>query len=137
MEAKHRFLSEWGTFNVHNPLLQLFYTSIVSSTLTFGLACWGCILSKHDRDKLNRTIKTASVVKGKEQEDTIHEHRTLSKMMKILSDKTHPFYPIHARQRIERNGRFRLPRTRANRHMGSFFPTSMKFYNEDFNRVIT
>ena len=42
------------------------------------------------------------MVIGKEQEniDTIHEHRTLSKMEKILTDKTHPFYPIYVQQRI-------------------------------------
>ena len=120
-------------------LLQLFYTSIiVSSTLTFGLACWEGNLLKRDRDKLNRIIKTASVVIGKEQEgiDTIHAHRTRSKMKKILKDKTHPFNPIYIQQRIEHSGRFRLPRTRTNRNMRSFFPTSIKFYNEDFNRVI-
>ena len=89
-------LRKLRTFNVHNTLLQLFNTSIVSSTLTFGLVCWGGRLLKHDRDKLHRIIKTASVVMGKEQEDigTNHEHRTLSKMKKILNDKTHPFYPI-------------------------------------------
>ena len=120
-------------------LLHYSNTSIVSSTLTFGLACWGGNLLKRDRDKLYRIIKTASVVIGKEQEDigTIHEHRTLSKMKKILNEKTHRFYPIYIQLRIERSGRFRLPRTRTNRNMRSFFPTSIKFYNEDFNRVIT
>ena len=132
-------LRKLRTFNVHNTLLQLFYTSILSSTWTFGLACWGGDLLNYDRDKLNRIIKTASVVIGKEQEDigTIHVHRTLSKMKKILNDKTHPFYPIYIQQRIVRIGRFRLPRTRTNRNMISFFPTSIKFYNEDCNRVIT
>ena len=43
-------LRKLRTFNVHNTLLQLFYTSIVSSTLTFGLACWGGNLLKHNRD---------------------------------------------------------------------------------------
>ena len=78
------------------------------------------------------------MVIGKEQEDigTIHEHRMLSKMKKILNDKTHPFYPIYTQQQNERSGRFRLP-TRTNRNMRSFFPTSIKFYNEDFIRVIT
>ena len=87
-------LRKLRTFNVHNTLLQSFYTSIISSTLTFGLVCWGGNLLKHDRDKLNRIIKTESVVIGKEQEDidTIHEYRTLSKLKKILNDKTHPFY---------------------------------------------
>ena len=32
-------LRKLRTFNVHNTLLKLFYTSIISSTLTFGLAC--------------------------------------------------------------------------------------------------
>ena len=69
-------LRKLRTFNVHNTLLQLFYTSIISSTLTFGLTCWGGNLLKHDKGKLNRIIKTASVVIGKEQEDIgiIYEH---------------------------------------------------------------
>ena len=80
------------TINYSNYFIPI----IVSSTLTFGLACWGGNLLKHDRDKLNRIIKTASVVMGKQQNDidTIHEHRTLSKVRKILNDKTHTFYPI-------------------------------------------
>ena len=92
---------------------------------------------KTNRDKFNRIIKTARVVIDKEQEDidTIHEHRTLSKLRKILNDKTHPIYPIYIQQRIESSGRFRLSRT--SRNMRSFFPTSIKFYKEDFNRVIT
>ena len=135
METKHRFsceenkispycLRKLRTFNVHNTPLQLFYTSIVSSTLTFRLAFWGSNLLKHNRDKLNRIIKTASVVIGKEQDDigTIHEHITLSKITKILNDKAHPFYPIYIQQRIEHSGRFRLPRTRTKRNMRSFFP---------------
>ena len=94
---------------------------------------------KHDRVKLNRIIRTASVVIGKEKEgiDSIHERRTFSKVKKIINDKTHPFYTIYIQQRIERSGRFRFPRTRTKRNMRFFFPTSIKFYNEDFNRVIT
>ena len=75
------------------------------------------------------------MVIGKEQEDDtiISVHRTLSKTKKILNDKTHRFYPIYVQQRIERSGRFRMPRTRTNRHMRFFSPTSIKFYDEDFN----
>ena len=86
MEAKHRFnceenktlfmfLRKLQTFNVHNPLL---YTSIVKSTVIFGLACWGGNLLKYDREKLNQIMKTVSLMIGKEQEniDTFHEHKT-------------------------------------------------------------
>ena len=47
-------LRKLRTFNVNNTLLQLFYTSILSSTLTYGLACWGGNLLKQDREKINR-----------------------------------------------------------------------------------
>ena len=122
-------LRKLRTFNVHNTLLQIFYTSIVSRTLTFGRVCWGGNFLKHDRDKLNRIIKTASLAIGKEQEDigTIHEYRVLSKMKKIRNDKTHPFYPIYIQQRIERSGIFRLLRTRTNRNMRSFFQPLSNF----------
>ena len=82
---------------------------------------------------------------GKEQEDiiiiepgnTIHERRTLGMMKKNQIDKTHPLYPIYIQQRIERSARETVPRTRANRHRRSFSHPLIKFYNEDFNRIMT
>ena len=63
-------------FTIHYSSYSIRSTSIVSSTLPFGLACWEGNLVKHDREQLNNIIKTASVVIGKEQEeiDAIIEH---------------------------------------------------------------
>ena len=52
LKKTNLYLRKLRTFNVHNILLQLFYTTIVSSTLTFGLACWGGNLLKHHRERL-------------------------------------------------------------------------------------
>ena len=38
------------SFNVSKNLLQFFYSSIVSSTMTFGLVCWGGNLLGQDRE---------------------------------------------------------------------------------------
>ena len=35
------YLRKLRSFNVNRNLLQLFYSSIVSSTMTFSLVCWG------------------------------------------------------------------------------------------------
>ena len=50
------------------------------------------------------------MVIGIKQEDidTIHENGMLSKMKKILNNKTHPFYPIYVQQQIECSGKIEL-----------------------------
>ena len=51
--------------------------SIVISTLTYGLTCWGGNLFKQDRQQLNKITNTTILVIVKEQEDvdTIYEYR--------------------------------------------------------------
>ena len=77
-------LRKLQTFNVNNTILQLFCTSIVSSTITFKPS-----QNTKGRNK-TKIVKTASMVTGKEQEviGSIYEHRMLSKMKKILNNKT-------------------------------------------------
>ena len=87
-------LRKLRTFNVHNTLLQLFYTSIISSTLTFGLACWGGNLLKHNREKLNRIIKTASVVIGKKILILFMNIKRLVSWRKSLTTKLIPSIPF-------------------------------------------
>jgi hypothetical protein len=42
------------SFNVQQELLQMFYSSIVCSMMTFGLACWGGKVTKQDRNRLDK-----------------------------------------------------------------------------------
>ena len=79
--------------------------------------------------------KTASVVKGKEQEniDTIHKHKTLSKMKKTIYT-TGLIPSILFMFNSESSAAEDLDCQKlTNRQMRSFFLTSIKFYNEDFN----
>ena len=47
-------LRKLRSFNVSTELLQMFYTSAVSSVLTFGSACWGGNSAKQDKDRLEK-----------------------------------------------------------------------------------
>ena len=79
-------LKIFRSFNVSRNLLQLFYSSTVSSTMTSGLVCWGGNLLMQGRERKDKLIKTGGGVVGKNQEDIMiqYERRILNKMKLIL-----------------------------------------------------
>ena len=88
-------LRKLRTFNIHITLFQLFFTSFVSSALTFETVCkkrggGGGALKKKDRRWFLKNLK-----RDKEHEDIDTLHRIISKMKKKLNEKTHPMYRIH------------------------------------------
>ena len=78
--------------DISSQILQMFFTSAISSVLTFGCVCWGGNISKQDRDTLDKIIKKAESVVGKRQDrfDTYHQGRLTNKLTDILHDDTHP-----------------------------------------------
>ena len=49
-------LRKLKSFNVNQQLLQMFYTSMITSVLTFGVSCWGGNIGKHDQNRINKII---------------------------------------------------------------------------------
>ena len=43
----------------------MFFTSAISSVLTYGCVCWGGNVSKQDRDRLDKIIKKVESVVDK------------------------------------------------------------------------
>ena len=84
-------LRKLRSFNVSTELLQVFYTSTVSSVLTFGLACLGGNAAKQDKDRLEKIIKKAEGTVGRKQESFQSAyHRLLTdRLNTILADETH------------------------------------------------
>ena len=62
-------LRKLKSFDVNKNLLQNFYTSVLSSVLTFGIPCWGSSISNQGKDKLNKLIKKAGGIIGCGQND--------------------------------------------------------------------
>ena len=91
---------------------------------------------RQERERIDKLIKTAGWVAGKNQEDimTQCERRILNKMKLILKDKTHPFNVLYRKQLSERSDRHRVPKARTNRYLNSLFPKSAILYNEGVKR---
>ena len=125
-------LRKLRSFNVQQELLQMFYSSVVCSVMTFGLTCWGGSVSMQDRNRLDKNIKKASGVVGGKQDDivTMYERLVTNKLTSVLDDDTHPLRPEFDSRLIERSGRFRVPKARTTRYMHSFIPTAIQTHNK-------
>ncbi len=124
-------LRKLRSFNVSPQLLQTFYSSIISSVLTYGLTCWGGNMTKQDRNRLDKLIKKASGVVGKTQDSigqTYHK-RVMNKLSGILQDDTHPLRQTFDCRVIERSGRMRTPRSKTARYSDSFVPVAVGLFN--------
>ena len=129
-------LRKLRAFNVQQELLQMFYTSIVCSVMTFGMTCWGGNISGQDRNRLNKNIKKASGVVGRKQDDveTMYQRLVTHKLTSVLADDTHPLRPEFDSRRMDRSGRFRVPKTRTTRYKHSFIPTAIQTFNQHKGR---
>ena len=93
----------------------------------FGSVCWGGNISKLDRGRLEKIVKTAGHVVGKPLDSfkTLHEKRLYRKLMQILNDLTHPMKHHFDSRHSNRSGRFLLPRTNTNRYKALFLPSAL------------
>ena len=132
-------LRKLRSFNVSRDILQMFYSSVVSSIMIFGLTCWGGNVAKRDRDKLDKIIRKAGGVVGRQQDDiqTTYKGLVRKKATNILADDNHPLFEEFDSRVIERSGRFRVPKTKTNRYKHSFIPTAIQICNERTDRSHT
>ena len=102
----------------------------------FGSVCRGGNISKLDRGSLEKIVKKkkAGHVVGKPLDSfkTLHEKRPYRKLMQILNDPTHPMCHYFDGRRINRSGRFLLPRTNTNRYKALFLPSALSVFNENY-----
>ena len=124
-------LRKLKSFQVRQELLQVFYSSSLSSVLTFGLSSWGGNISKHDKGALDKIIRKASSVVGKTQDslDTLYDRRVTKNLQDIMDDPTHPLRQEFDGQLIQRSGRMRVPKARTTRYLTLFVPQAVSHYN--------
>ena len=129
-------LRKLKSFNVSDEILQMFYSSVIGSIIYFGMTCWGGSLNQGCRGKLDKQIRRASRLVGREQDDveTMYERQVTKKLASVLADNTHPLYPEFDSRLIERSGRFRAPAGRTDRYRHSFIPTAIQAHNNKVGR---
>ena len=129
-------LRKLHTFHVNTDMLQLFFSSVVCTVLTFGVTCWGGNITQGDKDRIDRLIRKAGRVIGRNQ-DTLtdaYNDRLYKKVTNIFDDDTHPLRQEFDRLLIERSGRLRTPKARTVRYQKSFLPKSVHIFNSHFSR---
>jgi hypothetical protein len=62
IQSRMYCLRKLRSFNVQQELLQMFYSSVVCSIMTFGLVCWGGGATRQDKNRLDKQIKKAGGV---------------------------------------------------------------------------
>ena len=77
---------------------------------TYACVCSGGNASKQNRDRLEKTIRKAGEVIGRQQEtfDSVCHRRLTDRLNKNLSDDTHPLRPEFDSRLIDRSGRLRV-----------------------------
>ena len=125
-------LRKLKTFNVKRDILQLFFSSVLCSVLTFGVVSWGGNITQGDRNRIERLIRKGGRVVGEGNTDTLtdiydrHVHR---KVNQIFNDDTHPLRGNFDSLIIERSGRLRTPKARTVRYQKSFVCKAVGVFN--------
>ena len=130
-------LRKLRSFNVCNQMLQIFYTSVVCSVLTFAAVCWGGNLGKADKDKLEKVIKKAGGVVGRGQDtlSDMYSRKVTDRLKIILTDETHPMHDELSSRHSNRSNRILAPRAKTSRYLNSFIPSAIRAYNEALNNT--
>ena len=131
-------LKKLRSFEVSKKVLQMFYSSVIVSVLTFGASCWGGQLNGRDTDRIEKTIKKAGSTIGKKQSSfgEMYKKRLTDKLTDITSDSTHPLYDELDGLKND-SGRYRTPKVSthdSNRYQKSFIPYAIRVANLKFHR---
>uniref|UniRef100_A0A8C8DHE5 Reverse transcriptase domain-containing protein n=1 Tax=Oryzias sinensis TaxID=183150 RepID=A0A8C8DHE5_9TELE len=125
------FLRRLRSFNVCSKMLEIFYQSVVASTLFFSVVCWGGSIPARDSNRLNKLIRRAGSVIGCKMDtfESVMERITLNKLVSIMDNPEHPLHPVLDGQRSSFSNRLRQLRCHTNRFRRSFIPHPIGLYN--------
>lgn len=77
------FLRRLRSHRVFRTMLNMFYQSVVASSLYFAVACWDCSVKMADSNRVTKQLKWAGLIMGVNLDtvSTVAEWRTLSKRL--------------------------------------------------------
>ena len=123
------FLRQLRKYHLDKSILQLFYSSIIQSVITFSVTCWYGNSTQESTDRITRVINNC-IKLGAKDAITLKElfvKCTLQRCKTIRGDKSHP---LHGRYQLLPSGRrLRSTKCRTERYKRSFVPSSIKVLN--------
>ena len=125
------FLRRLRSFHVCNKMLQMFYQSVVASTIFFAVVSWGAGIKAKDANKLKKLIKKAESVVGSKLVtlEEVVEDRMLAKLLAIMDHPSHPLHKTLDKLRSSFSHRLIQPRCSKERYRKSFLPTAIRLFN--------
>ena len=60
------FPKKLKSFHMNESILKMCYQTLIQSVITFGISCWGGNITEWDKQKINRSLKNAGKIVGKE-----------------------------------------------------------------------
>ena len=119
-----------------NNLLCLFYRSVFISIISYHIVCFGGLVAKGEKNRIDRIIRKAERIVGKEQLrlDSVYRFSLQRKPRVVMGDESHPFHPRLANRVIARSGRLRPYTAATSRFRNSFIPRAISHVNSTFER---
>ncbi|KAI4897971.1 hypothetical protein NFI96_009241, partial [Prochilodus magdalenae] len=92
-QSRLHLLRRLRSFGVQGALLRTFYHAVVASAIFYGVVCWGSSISNADRKRLNRVIKSSSVLGcPSDSVEVVGDRRMRTKFKHMLENLSHPMY---------------------------------------------
>ncbi|TWW65156.1 hypothetical protein D4764_21G0000560 [Takifugu flavidus] len=125
------FLRRLKSFSVCSRMLQMFYQSVMASTIFFAAVCWGAGIKAKDANRFNKLIKKAGSVVGCRLDnlDEVVRDRMVLKLRTIMDSPSHPLHNTVDKLRSSFSNRLLQPRCSKERYRKSFLPSAIRLYN--------
>jgi hypothetical protein len=124
------FVRQLRKLNVDGKIMDLFYTSIVQSVVSFAIVCWFGNCSAQSKDKLNRIVRNSAKL-GVSCAIPVNEifDKCVIQRAKIIFNDV--FHPLNANYEMLPSGRrLRSCSCRTTRYSKSFVPYSVMLINK-------
>ena len=122
------FLCLLRSFGIDNTILNLFYSSVIQSVVSFNIIVWWSSAGKCQQGTLNRIRNKAIKLFGSDVPhlDELYVQNVIKKVNSILNDQSHILHPQYLTMRSHR---LRAISTRTMRYRSSFVPNSIHLVN--------
>jgi len=129
VQTRLYFVRQLSKLRIDNKILELFYTAIVQSVMSFAITCWFGNCHADSKSKLTKAISncrrlgvgnTISLL-------DLYRNATTHRCKVIQSDATHPLHASY--QMLPSGRRLRAAKCRTARYSRSFVPSSIRMLN--------
>ena len=124
------FVRKLSKLRIENRILEIFFTSVVQSVITFSIICWFGNCSVESKSKLSRILSNCSKlgINITFLEDLFNKYAKM-RCKVILKDSEHPLHDKYEKMPLGK--RLRSLRCRTTRYANSFVPTSIRLLNDN------